>query len=292
MTKQPTIPGFWKKILPILGILSIMMGFYNCGNLEKEITLELPGYESQLVVECYLEPGQPFSLVLTKSAAYFDPLPTNEFDFVQSILVDSADVTISFNGEVIHLKNEIFLNNTTKKVYNYFSARPVPYDTIHEFNLEIITRDGQEIYGKTKILPIIPIDSVVVEFNEKADSLARILTYVTENPVQDNYYRRMLHVGSLDTIPDQDFTTNDDFVDDGILVFGSGYDFKEGDVVYNSIFHIDREYYDFLESIFYAIDANGNPFGQPAVIHSNLQGDAIGIFTGVSIDRKYTVIHK
>ena len=265
---------------------------FSCGNLEKEIDLELPVHESQIVVECYLEPGQPFLLLLTKSAAYFDPIPTENFEFVEKILEDSAVVTIRHKGNEYVLRSELFFNPITKKLYNYYNPERVPEDFDNDFTLSITTKDGREVFAKTRILPVVPIDSVVVEFNPERDSLARVLTYLTEDPNMDNYYRRMLNVGSLDSIPDQDFTTNDDFVDDDVIIFGSGYDFKEGEKVINSIFHIDRAYYDFLESIFFSIDANGNPFGQPAAIKSNVQGDAIGIFTGLSVSRMTTVIQK
>ena len=104
----------------------------------------------------------------------------------------------------------------------------------------------------------------------------------------------MYHINSLDSIPDQDFTTNDDFVDDRKIVFGSGYDLKEGDTIYNTIFHIDRAYFEFWESTFNAFSSNGNPFGQPSGIVSNVKGDAnaIGIFTGLSYDRVMTVVKK
>jgi hypothetical protein len=272
--------------------ISFTAFLFSCGGLEKEIDLELPLYESQLVVECYLEPGEPFVLLLTKSAAYFDPIPTEDFEFVEKILEDSAVVVIQHKGITYELPNQIYFNQQTRKLYNYYSPELVPNDLENDFTLKIIAKDGREVTAKTRILPVVPIDSVVVEFNPERDSLARVLTYVSEDPNTDNYYRRMLHVGSLDTIPDQDFTTNDDFVDDGLIIFGSGYDFKEGDIVFNSIFHIDRAYFDFMESVFFAMDANGNPFGQPAAIKSNVEGDAIGIFTGLSVDRVATEVKK
>jgi hypothetical protein len=190
------------------------------------------------------------------------------------------------------LSNIPFFNPLTKKAFNYFNPTLVPQDYDNSFSLEIITPDGKNINAKTRLLPVIPIDSVVIERNEKVDTLFRVLTYLTDVPNQENYYRRMLHHNSLDSIPEQDFTTFDDFVDDGKIVFGSGYDFEEGDTVYNTIFHIDRAYFDFWESTFNAVNANGNPFGQPSAIISNLQGDAgaIGIFTGLSYDRVMSII--
>ncbi len=282
------------KQLHLLMPLLAALFFAACGNLEKEIDLDLPEYQSQYVVECYLEPGQPFSLVLTKSVPYFEPFPEDPLEFIEGILVDSAEVSITHNGKTYVLENQLYLNSTTQKLFNYFNPELVPADFDHDFSLQITTPDGKTITSTTRILPIVPIDSVVVEFDEEQDTLARVLTYLTDDLSQPNYYRRMLHLNSLDSIPDQDFTTFDDFVDDGQIVFGSGYIFEEGDTAFNTIFHIERAYFEFWESTFNAINANGNPFGQPSSIISNLSGNAnaIGIFTGLSYDRKMTIITK
>ncbi len=275
-------------LLPLL--LAVLPG---CGNLEKEIDLDLPEYAPQYVVECYLEPGEPFRLSLSKSLPFFEPFPTDPTEFVSSILEDSAMVTVSHAGVDYPLQNGIDVAALFEKVkvYNYFSTEKVPIDYEQPFTLLVRTRSGDVITGSTRLLPPVPVDSVVVEFDLVRDTLARALTYITDDPDANNYYRRMYHIHSLDSIPDQDFVTNDDFVDDRILVFGSGYELKEGDTIYNTIFHIDRAYYDFWLSTFNAISSNGNPFGQPSGIQSNVTG-AIGIFTALQYDRRMTVVEK
>ncbi|MEY3367037.1 MAG: hypothetical protein RI973_192 [Bacteroidota bacterium] len=281
-----------KLYIIILSIFSVSI-LTACGNLEKEIDLELPFYESQYVIECYLEPGEHFRLALSRSVPYFEPFPEDPSEFVSSILVDSAEVVISHAGKEYVLNNEIdivyFLNKT--KVYNYYLPESVPVDYNSDFLLRITTPDGKVITGKTRLLPPVPIDSIIVEFDLERDTLARVLTYLTDDPAQNNYYRRMLHVNSLDSIPDQDFVTNDDFVDNKTIAFGSSFEFEEGDTVYNTLFHIDRAYYDFWNSTFNAVNANGNPFGQPSGIVSNVSG-GVGIFTGLSYDQVVTVVKK
>jgi len=261
-------------------------------NLEKEIDIDLPDYQSRYVVECYLEPGQPFSLLLTRTASYFAPFPTSNSDFLDNILVDDATVTIAHNGETITLQNGLFFNPFTQKAYNYLASDFVPADYENNFDLTITTSDGKVITATTRILRPVPIDSIVVEFLED-DTLARVLTYFADNPNERNYYRRMLHEHTLDSIPEQDFATDDRFVDNNI-VFGSGYNFAAGDTVFNTIFHMDRAWYDFFNSVQTAASSNGNPFGQPSPIISNLQGDAnaIGIFTGLAYDRIMTIVER
>lgn len=271
--------------------LAFSIAFVSC-NLEQEIDINLPDYESRYVVECYLEPGQPFSLLLTRTASYFDPFPTTNAEFLDDILVDGATVTIAHNGQTDTLKNGLFFNPLSRKAYNYLAADLVPEDYEQSFELNIVTADGKTITAATRILRPIPIDSIVVEFQEN-DTLARVLTYFNDIPDERNYFRRMLHEHTLDSIPLQDFAADDRFAE-GNIVFGSAYNFAEGDTVFNTIFHIDRAYYDFFNSVQTAASSNGNPFGQPSPIISNLQGtaNAIGIFTGLSYERRMTIVER
>lgn len=272
-------------------MLGFILSWAAC-NLEKEVTINLPSYEVQPVLECYLEPGQPYRLLLTTSNSYFDELPSedNIVAFLDRILVKNAMVKITLGSEEITLRNEITVDFENRKFYNYISDRLVPenYDT--DFELLVVLEDGREISSRTRILPVIPIDSVAVEFR---DTLARTLIFVNDPVEEKNYYRRMLHFNNLvDSFPRQDFFTDDTFVENGRLAFGHGFDVSRGDTVINTIFHIDRAYFDYLNSVRNSIIANGNPFLQPGVILTNLRGNAnaVGIFTGLSYDRVFTVI--
>jgi len=282
------------KNIIILILLSFLFLWTACGNLEQEIDLELPEYEPKIVVECYLEPGQPFALLLTKSQSFFDP-----FDFelatISQILEDSATVIITHNGITYELENEIATNPPFfTKFYNYSSETLVPLDYENEFDLEIVSKNNEVITATTRLLPPITIDSLVVDFDPITDTLARTLTYFQDDLTTEDYYRRQLNLGTITRAPQQDFTTTDDFVEDGTIVFGGGYDFEIGDTVISTITHITKEYHDFLESISGAVDVNGNPFGQPGGIISNVESDigALGIFTGISYDRIQVVVEK
>jgi hypothetical protein len=104
----------------------------------------------------------------------------------------------------------------------------------------------------------------------------------------------MVNVGSLDSIPLQDFSTDDRFVEDRV-VFGTQFEFSAGDTIFNTIFHLDEDYYNFIESTQNAVNGNFNPFGQPSPIISNLESDAeniIGIFTGLSYDRVMSIVEE
>lgn len=263
-------------------------------DLTKEVEIDLPDPDPLTVVECYLEPGARYQLLLTKNQAYFDEFAETPEEFLEDYLVSGATVTIYRDEEAIPLQNQLVIDGNDK-VFNYFSFERVPYDTISNFRLEIVLNNGDIITSQTKILPIVAIDSSVVEFQDPnevpMDSIpeARVLTYVSDNPNQENYYRRMYHFNSLDSIPEQDFLTGDDFVDSGQLVFGTGFFYRPGDTVFNAIIHMSKEYYDYQNSIFNSIAASLNPFATPGLIESNVQSsgdDAIGIFAGLSLYRE------
>lgn len=271
--------------------ISFLALFLTSCNLEKEIDIDLPTYEGRLFLECYLEPGQPYSLLLTRTAPYFESFPSDTA-FLTNILEDSATVIIRVNGEEHLLQDNLFLNPLTGKIFNYYSFDLVPENYEDSFELDVVLKNGKSITAETKILKPVKFDSIRTEFAEN-DTLARVIAYATDDTSQDNYYRRMLHFSSLDSIPIFDFPL-DDRATEGTMVFGSFYDFIEGDTVINTLFSIDRPYFDFLQTIQFAISANGNPFGQPSPISTNLEGDAeaIGIFTGLSYDRQVTIVER
>lgn len=276
----------------LIGLLITIGWAATSCNLEQEIELKLPAYDSRLVVECYLEPEQPYRLLLSRSTAYFDSFPVFGRDFLSEIFVDEALVTITHRGKTVRLPNNPVLDREREKVFNYWSPERVPVDFEEPFYLQIVTEEGDTLHATTTLLPAVPIDSVVVEFQE-SDTLARVLTYLTDPPDTSNFYRRVLHKGNLLTAPEQDFPSDDRIVEN-ILVYGTGFDYAPGDTLINTVYHIEPAYYDFLETINRAAASNGNPFAQPSPIISNISSttEAIGIFTGLSYDRRQTVISK
>lgn len=282
---------FWGK----LGIwVAISFSFTAC-NLEKEIEIELPGYDEQVIVECYLEPGLPFRLALTKSAGYFDVLPSggnNLPSYLQRIQVEGAAVHIRYENRIIPLYNSWSSDADQKRFYNYTSKELVPLDTVQPFFLEIYTKEGDTIRAMTRIPSIVPIDSVVVEF-KPGDSLARALTYFTDIAGETNYFRRVLQKGNIYALPEQDFSTDDRFVEN-VFVFGTGYDYKEGDTLINTMFHLEEAHFRFLESVRNAVSGNSNPFSQASPILSNVhsKGGAMGIFTGLRYHRVWNIVKR
>ena len=280
--------SFLKKYVPLVAAF-LGLSLAAC-NLTKDVEIELPEYERQPVVECYLEPGKPFRLLLSQSYGFFDPFGLDS-TFLQKTLLQGAVVTISYGGQTDTLANQTSFELDPLKIFNYTGKKVVPATPGIEYTLSIALPDKRgNISGRATMLPFVPIDSV--EFSPDRDTLARLLTYVTDDLSTPNFYRRLLNYSTLDSLPQQDFVFSDRTSTGNKIAFGTGYDLMRGDTAFNTIFHISREYYDYLESVQLAVAGNISPFAQPSAIRSNVNGSAnpLGIFTCMVYDRKMTVV--
>ncbi len=260
-------------------------------DLNQEIEIELPEYTPQIAVECYVESGKPFNLLLTKSVGYFDPLVVDPQEYLEQILVNDATVSISAGNDKYELDNGVFLDPVSFKLNNYGRADALEFDPGTELALEIQLSDGTILTSATTVLEPLEIDSVSIEFNEIQEDMARCLIFGDDNDPDINYVRRMLHDGSLDSLV-IDFVATDEFTEGDRFIFGSDYSFERGDTIINTLIHINKEYYDFYQSVQGAAFVNGNPFGQPGQIISNIEGEGnpIGIFTCITVDTTFNIV--
>jgi hypothetical protein len=263
------------KIVVFAGLLTMA----GC-DLQKDIEVTLPAYEKKLVVECYLEKDKPLRMTVSESASYFasPELPD----------VDYASVRISSNGKTNELKYKIDVDEKYRKAFNYSSDNLFEPQPNEEFQLEVTDTQGRKVTGKTKYLPLVPIKEV--EWKYREDSLtAFLLIRFDDNPNIDNYYRLQVHKDSLNSNSELDFSLNDDFKTGSEITIGTGYNYEYGDTVYVTVYHIEKTFYDFLQSVESAANANGNPFAQPARVKSTVEG-GIGVFTTLVYDRKRIVL--
>jgi hypothetical protein len=264
-------------------------------NLEKEIEINLPDYKAQPVVECYLEPGNRPIMLLTQSSDFFAPFDTSLIEFVDRIVLQGATAVVRYQGITDTLLNEFYLDPASGRFYNYLGKKPIPYIPDGRFELEVKLADGNMITSSFVMPARTPIDSVVVEWDENRDTLARVLTYITDNKSRVEYWRRMINYASLtDSIAEQDFLVRDNINTSSLVAFGTAYELKEGDTVFNTIHSVTEDYLNYIESVQLAVAGNANPFASPSPIKSNVRGsnNPLGIFTPLIFDRDTTIIRK
>ncbi len=270
------------RLTIIASLLTACLLLINACDLSKDIEVALPSYENELVVESYLQVDQPYRLLLTRSAGYFDAPGVP--------LVDDATVVITHNGLSDTLRNEIFIDQESQQIFNYISDNaPSSYDGTYE--LEITGPQGDQVTASTEILQQVPIIELEL-VNRTEDSLVVLLTRIADPTNETNFYRRNLHLGKnvFEGEVEQDFTASDRFLEnDSELVFGTSYKYAPGDTLISTLYHITEDYYEFARSLRSALNSNGNPFVPQESTRSNIVG-GIGIFTGFSFDRKTIVV--
>lgn len=248
-------------------------------DLEKDIEVDLPAHEPQLVVECYLEPGKPMRALVLESASYFD-------DPVLDSL-PQAEVYITFGNKRVKLDYKPMRNKTTGRYYTHTSHEIMKGKLGDVYSLEVSDASGRKVTGFTTVVPIVPIEDVEWKFNDK--DKAYLLTSFQDNANTANYYRYMTHLDSLNTDAERDLLTNDELTNGKRTSYGSAYDYEEGDTMIVTLYNIEKQYYDFMRSVSDAKDANGNPFAQPSRIKSSVFG-GIGIFTNLAYDRRTVIL--
>lgn len=295
------------RLFPILLLLTAC-------NLAQPIDLNLPESESELLVESYLIPGNPYFVILSRTVGFFDSLA---LDYVRG-----AEITVRRGSEEItlyELPPEVLAllleTDTTNEVGNILGEQPVvyasarfdgglpqielvPQDYESTFQLEVFTPEGDTLTASTRIPPPVPISYQEFQFNDQNQAL--ILTAIEDAAGVPNFYRRLLaerrpEVGEEGTdttwVSDeqQDFVLDDGFSDGETILFGTGFDFETGDTLISTIYHITEDYFRFVDTRDAAVAASLSPFAQPAQLYTNISGGQ-GIFVGLSLDRDTAVV--
>lgn len=268
--RLPVIKSHWVCLFPLL--------LSSC-NLEKDIEVMLPPYESQMVVECYLQNGQPFRLTLVESNGYLDK--------PELLLITDATVVIAHQGVADTLKFNPFQDKATGKYYTHASGSIMHGQPGDAFTLTITDPKGRKLIGSTTVLPVVKMDTVEFRLNDKEKAF--VLARFQDDAQTTNFYRFVVHKDSLQKNAEVAYASPDKLNNGQPFAFGTGYDFAKGDTVIVTLYHINQDYFDFLETVEAARDANGNPFAQPARVKSTVQG-GLGIFTHLAFDRQQLVV--
>ncbi len=278
--------NFLKKYEPLnplfssLGMFAALLGMLSACNLEKEITVELPPYESKMVVECYLVPNEPYRLALQRSTSYFSAPELPD--------VKNALVIIKHRGVSDTLRYQPVLDTLNLKAYNYVSDKRTPPHYGEDFELYIKDSTGQEVRAKTTMRRVVEFDSIRWKFREK-DSTAYLVMYFFDKAEEENAYRLTINRNVPSGERKGDFEFPDDLFSGETVPVGTRYEYRANDTLVLTIYHLERIYWEFLESKEDARRSNFNPFAQGSQVATNIV-DGFGIFTALSFDRETVII--
>lgn len=193
-----------QKNLLALSIATVLISstFISC---EKEITVDLPVVNHQIVVEGFIYQDQPPMMMLTWSQGYFDP--TN-METLQNMFVHDAVVTVTVDN-VTYTLDEVCTADLTEEELELASvALGIPVESLQSLNLCIYTsfeligetgkvyyldvsQDNHHITGATKLPEIVVLDTLFFDIVSSLpnDSLGFIYGNITDPDTIGNAYR-------------------------------------------------------------------------------------------------------
>jgi hypothetical protein len=267
------------KINPhIVVVFIIAMISYGC---QKTVQLKLPKYEPKMVLEFYLQDDQPLVCLLQESINYTDTTRIK--------LIENALIVLSYNGVSDTLLNQPYLDQKLGKFYNYSNPKKLKLLPNVVYSLYINDRKGREIWGTTRVKEIVPIKTLSYVYNNEND-ISAVLSFDDDGNTSNNYiFAAFRNTPVLGSGVIRDVRFNDILFNGKSFSFNTGYRYVMGDTITGRLYHLTQEHTDFAESVSNAQSANGNPFGQPANILSNITG-GIGVFTTLNYDEKVVII--
>lgn len=307
-------------------VLIFMLGFQSC--TEKIDNIDLPKVEQKYVVEGYIENGLPPLVLISKSTPYFDPVAINDIlnSYVSGAKVSVSDGTNTYELQEISLNSLIplilavndsldispLLNSFTLyqlfKDYNFsfYTSLELMGKTNTQYDLRVEVA-GQTLTATTFMPEAVTLDSVWFLQNPKQDSLFQLYARYTDNPNQIDRARyftqrnnELMFPGLLNSVFDDEsiFKLSGQTVDIPLERGWYKYDpnidietylyFKKGDQVILRWCSIDKAHYDFWRTVEFDNAQQGNPFGRPTRVQSNVNG-GLGIW-GAYASSYYTVV--
>lgn len=178
----------------IMWLLPFFVLFFSC---ETDIDIELPEYESKLVIEGYIENGQPPMVMITRSIAYFSTIDPQTL--LSEILVTDARVTVtSESGE-----SEVLQFGFDPEAPFYCSYRGRSLGQSNETYTLTVEWNDKIYTGKTSILEPFNIDSMWFNTGETNDSIGTIRLLLPDNQATRDYYQFFVKIQHGDELNDR-----------------------------------------------------------------------------------------
>ncbi len=279
------------------------LAFIGC---QQEIEVDLPDYETKLVVEGSIESGKPAMVILSKSIPYFSNIDLNYL--LNNVFIRDAEVYVtSSDGEMERLTFQYCADSPVMFAYcgNNIRGKENTSYTL------TINYDGQTYTATTTIPKTFDLEklwfSTISEFFN-ADTMRTIRIQMTDNPAEENYYTFQLKL-SCPSFKDRlwTYTVPIAFDDKSISGITFNYElerygystmfsymmseeerqaqeritFRPGDTVYVKHSQIDYNSYRFLVTGGTEAIMGTSPFSNPAPVVSNIEHDnALGAWCG------------
>lgn len=260
---------------------------------EKEIDIDMPDYESSLVIEGFIINGMQPVVTLTNSVPFSSE---SGFEQYENSFVHNALVTVTFNENTTDTLIEIENRNENSGLTTYmYSTDKFVGEVGGTYQLNV-TVNGENYTATATIPEPVPIKEIWYEDHPEEDNEdLKIVWIKIDDPIGANYYRYTSEVNGnhgpqpeISTVSDEAFDGMEysKAVDSGLgnedqdMHGGvSGY-FEVGDTVTVKWINCEKSYYNMWTSIDFKRTQSLNPFLSPTPIKGNIDG-ALGYWSGL-----------
>lgn len=262
----------------LLTLTTLLTG---CG-LQKDVDVELPAEPAQLVVECYLENGRVPEMTVTETVPYLSaPTP--------SVLTDVTVTLTSPSGSTETLSFLPGQNRSTRKFYTHRGRRALRIQPGDTWQITVTDTKGRRVTGSATMPSTVPFEAVEWTFNDQPRPKAMVTAKFQDPSGPGDAYRFQIHKDSISGEREVDYMPEDRLLDGQLVTLGTSYEFEPEDTLFVTLYHLERPYYRFMQSVDDAQSANGNPFGQPAAVQSTVEG-GLGVFTILNYQRRMIIL--
>ncbi|GAB3778286.1 hypothetical protein GCM10028818_26950 [Spirosoma horti] len=290
--------------------LAVAWLLVGCGSLRNEVDPSQLGSASpKLVINGYLSPQDTvLAIKLTRS----NTVVGDSLSLLQTGNdITDATVTLSDGNKLVRLQyTSTHPTDSTKQSYYGASARLLPIIAGRTYTLSVITANGQRA-SSTCTIPV-PIKPMSITFDSLTQNQSRSLvrryfikTLWTDPAGQPNYYQLagyFRYLSKLDQLGNFPLTYDDDnrglLSDEGldgtVLLSGRSFltsttfstnestsfygQYRKASVAVN-LMSVERTYYQFQTAVIRQRRVRNNPFAEPVLIPSNIEG-GLGCFAG------------
>jgi len=284
----------------------------------KEVKIDIPGYEEQLVIDGSIETGKKPLVLLSKTANIYAATNIEAYlnSFVEGATVTVSDGTTSITLDLVYTDqlpqndleaigellgfSKLLLANVHMPVYYGFNSSMI--GTVGGKYTLNVALDGKTYTSSTTILP--PTQLVNLFWKPEGIYTDRGFSWAKLSDTPGSYDAYKWQVKRLNSKYNDDhfFEPFNPYYDDTFFdgkTFEFSYEnpmtcgddsqpedyrcyYVLGDTVVVKYSKLDKSVYEFMEKKYNQIYSAGNPFATPLNIPTNITGGALGIWAGYS----------
>ena len=271
------------------------------GACQREVDLNLPDYQSKLVIEGTIETGSPAMVMLSKSIPYFAPIGLDEL--MSEVLVNGTQARVFVTSENGETEELLWTISPEAPYYVAFMGKNVIGKEQTHYTLKV-EYDGHTYTAETYIPKTFDLDSIGFNHDLEilADTMASIHVVFTDPADEVNYYA-FFTKASCPKMSDRLWVCNmpvafDDRAFNGLTinyeVSRYGYSslmmgllseeeqqnfrritFRPGDTVVVKHTQVDHNTYKYLISAGSQAAFGANPFTNPLPAETNFDSDEV-----------------